>query len=153
MRPEDFSPGNLSLRQRWRREWHCLASMRPEDFSPGNLSLRQRWRREWHCLASMRPEDFSPGNCRYRLSVSAFSEVASMRPEDFSPGNMRTPLRAHLAVDRRFNEAGGFLPRKRDPVGARGDDVAELASMRPEDFSPGNAGKIELELEENELLQ
>ena len=59
-----------------------------------------------------------------------------MRPEDFSPGNSARRCRPLGAT--RFNEAGGFLPRKRDQAhDARG--VAEGASMRPEDFSPGNA--------------
>ena len=38
-----------------------------------------------------------------------------------------------------FNEAGGFLPRK-PAVSAKRDHVGIDASMRPEDFSPGNGG-------------
>ena len=35
-----------------------------------------------------------------------------MRPEDFSPGNLPGDLEVCAAAIR-FNEAGGFLPRKR----------------------------------------
>ena len=38
-----------------------------------------------------------------------------------------------------FNEAGGFLPRKRGGrAGRYGPERRPPASMRPEDFSPGN---------------
>ena len=37
---------------------------------------------------------------------------ASMRPGDFSPGNARRMARASIYASWRFNEAGGFLPRK-----------------------------------------
>ena len=61
-----------------------------------------------------------------------------MRPEDFSPGNPAASVPRAPAPAPRFNEAGGFLPRKHRP---RPDVVQGLsiASMRPEDFSPGNA--------------
>ena len=36
-----------------------------------------------------------------------------------------------------FNEAGGFLPRKRR-IGLEAILAIPIASMRPEDFSPGN---------------
>ena len=61
-----------------------------------------------------------------------------MRPEDFSPGNVGVAARERPRdLVRGFNEAGGFLPRKRrQPGEAKGS--AGVASMRPEDFSPGN---------------
>ena len=59
-----------------------------------------------------------------------------MRPEDFSPGNARSrPSRRDQS--RSFNEAGGFLPRKRT-LRRSGRQRQARASMRPEDFSPGN---------------
>ena len=36
-----------------------------------------------------------------------------MRPEDFSPGNTDKPVNVS-AIRPSFNEAGGFLPRKRE---------------------------------------
>ena len=59
-----------------------------------------------------------------------------MRPGDFSPGNKTAARPPHRAAAS-FNEAGGFLPRKRGLVRARRPRL-ELASMRPGDFSPGN---------------
>ena len=63
---------------------------------------------------------------------------ASMRPEDFSPGNpVRIASSSASPITIRFNEAGGFLPRKPEMIAAL--RTALGASMRPEDFSPGNA--------------
>ena len=39
--------------------------------------------------------------------------AASMRPGDFSPGNVALMIEPGPAGTSRFNEAGGFLPRKR----------------------------------------
>ena len=62
-----------------------------------------------------------------------------MRPGDFSPGNLPAGSRSPTPVPRRFNEAGGFLPRK--PVSPCPIPPGRmLASMRPGDFSPGNGG-------------
>ena len=61
--------------------------------------------------ASMRPEDFSPGNLDAGGYQTLDVERASMRPEDFSPGNP-APRPAPARSASRFNEAGGFLPRK-----------------------------------------
>ena len=110
MRPEDFSPGNAWCLYLWAidRMW---ASMRPEDFSPGNPLTRGPITSR-HNEASMRPEDFSPGNPEPGRMIRPMSKKASMRPEEFSPGNHErrtTPLPGGLC----FNEAGGFLPRKR----------------------------------------
>ena len=59
-----------------------------------------------------------------------------MRPGDFSPGNSAA---AHLVGQRyRFNEAGGFLPRKHGQRCLERLRQAREASMRPGDFSPGN---------------
>ena len=58
-----------------------------------------------------------------------------MRPGDFSPGN-RTGQATVLSTEVRFNEAGGFLPRKRYRPAMFGRN--RIASMRPGDFSPGN---------------
>ena len=88
---------------------------------------------------------------------------ASMRPEDFSPGNSSPNTANRPDRHRRFNEAGGFLPRKLPeesswyqvtassgfneaggflPRKHLADDprhgAQNVASMRPEDFSPGN---------------
>ena len=60
-----------------------------------------------------------------------------MRPGDFSPGNTAAMARRPARASTRFNEAGGFLPRKRVPHARRGH-VRAHASMRPGDFSPGN---------------
>ena len=61
-----------------------------------------------------------------------------MRPGDFSPGN--STKRRSCPIWRRccFNEAGGFLPRKRRRMQVVG--IVLGASMRPGDFSPGNRG-------------
>ena len=86
--------------------------MRPEDFSPGN-SAAEAAMIDQDQMASMRPEDFSPGNPHGgpggRLQAHAIR--ASMRPEDFSPGNSWRG-RSGGRRGSRFNEAGGFLPRK-----------------------------------------
>ena len=84
----------------------------------------------------MRPEDFSPGNrCAWICTEAA--PRASMRPEDFSPGNRMVRDFDTMLWSTRFNEAGGFLPRKH---GSRTSPswLQLVASMRPEDFSPGN---------------
>ena len=61
-----------------------------------------------------------------------------MRPEDFSPGNVTFTATTVTISGTRFNEAGGFLPRK--PGAYRmGWCYRSQASMRPEDFSPGNS--------------
>ena len=59
--------------------------MRPEDFSPGNMS--DSGSDIGSHVASMRPEDFSPGNAVPIRAVALALFGASMRPEDFSPGN------------------------------------------------------------------
>ena len=85
----------------------------------------------------MRPEDFSPGNPAVPLSGHR-PAIASMRPEDFSPGNIASWIERR-ADPHRFNEAGGFLPRK--PWATVVEQYSsKQASMRPEDFSPGNPG-------------
>ena len=63
----------------------------------------------------MRPEDFSPGNPQHRGPDARLGclHVASMRPEDFSPGNTTAPGSSRPRPTSCFNEAGGFLPRKR----------------------------------------
>ena len=165
MRPGDFSPGNHHNAdgRLLRRE---PASMRPGDFSPGNRSVhgptlatacRPRFneaggflprkpaalghlrRAAGEIAASMRPGDFSPGNERRHRSSPRRLEHASMRPGDFSPGNrsVHGPTLA-TACRPRFNEAGGFLPRKPRPR-AESQCQLRMASMRPGDFSPGNA--------------
>ena len=87
----------------------------------------------------MRPGDFSPGNRHRgagagRPAAGGFNEAGGFLPRKHGAhrrGRFRTAG---------FNEAGGFLPRK--PVGD-GDHVGRrrrcAASMRPGDFSPGNA--------------
>ena len=62
----------------------------------------------------MRPEDFSPGNDDSKWDMVAAATYASMRPEDFSPGNASRRW-SRRGRSSRFNEAGGFLPRKHDP--------------------------------------
>ena len=59
----------------------------------------------------MRPGDFSPGNLRRRRG-RRLAGRASMRPGDFSPGNLPAS-RGYYVANCGFNEAGGFLPRKR----------------------------------------
>ena len=61
-----------------------------------------------------------------------------MRPGDFSPGNSASCGAAGMAAQPCFNEAGGFLPRKRALAAAALADQRQ-ASMRPGDFSPGNS--------------
>ena len=87
-----------------------------------------------------------------------------MRPGDFSPGNPSADQAARTVPHPRFNEAGGFLPRKladQAPSGGVGGQSSCFneaggflprkltcgscartrfyrASMRPGDFSPGN---------------
>ena len=85
--------------------------MRPEDFSPGNM-YADSLVLIISPSASMRPEDFSPGNLDAGGYQTLDVERASMRPEDFSPGNP-APRPAPARSASRFNEAGGFLPRKR----------------------------------------
>ena len=61
----------------------------------------------------MRPGDFSPGNAVVRERLDgAVGQIASMRPGDFSPGNSSTAIAPSESRSGRFNEAGGFLPRK-----------------------------------------
>ena len=60
----------------------------------------------------MRPGDFSPGNQVWELD-STVLDHASMRPGDFSPGNMPSWSGGMVMLGCGFNEAGGFLPRKR----------------------------------------
>ena len=60
-----------------------------------------------------------------------------MRPGDFSPGNGSAVAPTSARAWRCFNEAGGFLPRKRPAAGRRARCPGR-ASMRPGDFSPGN---------------
>ena len=108
----------------------------------------------------MRPGDFSPGNQGLPEQVTAGAGDASMRPGDFSPGNLRHQRRHMTDREKRFNEAGGFLPRKRLGTGRRRSrergfneaggflprkltpasdcTLTLIASMRPGDFSPGN---------------
>ena len=86
----------------------------------------------------MRPGDFSPGNPSERDGSSHRCGFASMRPGDFSPGNPPIPGRRRSRQSAlRFNEAGGFLPRKHGERGLRVTGET-AASMRPGDFSPGN---------------
>ena len=84
----------------------------------------------------MRPEDFSPGNgARDHTAVEripGFNEAGG-----FLPRKLERTLARRDGRRERFNEAGGFLPRKPEVVeGAVGG--VHAASMRPEDFSPGN---------------
>ena len=87
----------------------------------------------------MRPEDFSPGNVKSTRQVrlathSGFNEAGGFLPRK------RRHRRTVAFRSYRFNEAGGFLPRKQLADGAvTGAKLA--ASMRPEDFSPGNAAE------------
>ena len=73
----------------------------------------------------MRPEDFSPGNLERRRHERRGTQ-ASMRPEDFSPGNADVCQRVQSAALHSFNEAGGFLPRKRLDTAARARATSEL---------------------------
>ena len=97
----------------------------------------------------MRPEDFSPGNRRpshrARVRSRCFNEAGGFLPRKRARAARRTAAGVH-----RFNEAGGFLPRKHDLRLEHHRRLADPASMRPEDFSPGNeevmvenAGKLE----------
>ena len=137
MRPGDFSPGNdgsETLLDRLAAEIDLTpASMRPGDFSPGNL--RRRFHPGRSHQASMRPGDFSPGNPRRRV-ISDARTRASMRPGDFSPGNAKQ--KDNQTRPSRFNEAGGFLPRKHASTVVFVPASHRFASMRPGDFSPGN---------------
>ena len=163
MRPGDFSPGNAEPGRRSEIDPYrfneaggflprkrvegaagetrrSVASMRPGDFSPGNAGLAADLMRRLPA-ASMRPGDFSPGNApRGSTSMpptgSRFNEAGG-----FLPRKLRSPG-ATAAPDVCFNEAGGFLPRKRiaDPSWTR--MPAGHASMRPGDFSPGNLRRI-----------
>ena len=47
------------------------------------------------------------------VGVAPGHALASMRPGDFSPGNPRHGRVRSTAYRKCFNEAGGFLPRKR----------------------------------------
>ena len=85
----------------------------------------------------MRPGDFSPGNavCGRRCDprmTDCFNEAGGFLPRKRAAS--RGPASAGR---RRFNEAGGFLPRKLPPGGNSFPENHE-ASMRPGDFSPGN---------------
>ena len=85
--------------------------MRPGDFSPGNQEHESHGRNHAD-EASMRPGDFSPGNgCSPARGLQEI-RGASMRPGDFSPGNSSPLLELMSSLVNRFNEAGGFLPRK-----------------------------------------
>ena len=134
MRPGDFSPGNAAHSRRLRMVYrrfneaggflprkHALlhavsgasgvASMRPGDFSPGNTQEGENETNKT-VSASMRPGDFSPGNSAGGGDEThAAGGGASMRPGDFSPGNF-VSHREGGSLRIRFNEAGGFLPRK-----------------------------------------
>ena len=68
----------------------------------------------------MRPEDFSPGNHGNAKRWRYVRREASMRPEDFSPGNRPARPRSRGRGGARFNEAGGFLPRKPASAPAKG---------------------------------
>ena len=86
----------------------------------------------------MRPEDFSPGNPppprRSRRRSCRFNEAGGFLPRKQYRRHGRPPFPRS-----RFNEAGGFLPRKREYKPEHKDKYPQ-ASMRPEDFSPGNVG-------------
>ena len=85
----------------------------------------------------MRPEDFSPGNwgavlpCQIRHG-HGFNEAGG-----FLPRKRSALSEDFFGTARGFNEAGGFLPRKRLPI-VSVQPQESMASMRPEDFSPGN---------------
>ena len=109
--------------------------MRPGDFSPGNHPRLARDRPGDR--ASMRPGDFSPGNrsrwCRPGSARwSRFNEAGGFLPRKPCIGS-----KAYGAAGTSFNEAGGFLPRKRVPRSPPAN-LRHRASMRPGDFSPGN---------------
>ena len=60
------------------------------------------------------------------LAMRTHSVRASMRPGDFSPGNTcRSRSTRGETWRTRFNEAGGFLPRKR-PSASIAEDAYEL---------------------------
>ena len=156
MRPEDFSPGNLYANP------DTLASQGRFNEAGGFLPRKLPAPQTQHALhdpASMRPEDFSPGNlCAYAVGVVGerrFNEAGGFLPRKhgaipgrrcgspsfneaggFLPRKHKT-LENSLHWWNGFNEAGGFLPRKHRPVDGQGSDSSP-ASMRPEDFSPGN---------------
>ena len=67
----------------------------------------------------MRPGDFSPGNRHVAGHGLVLVCDASMRPGDFSPGNM-SGAGGWRRCTARFNEAGGFLPRKPTAAGRGG---------------------------------
>ena len=111
--------------------------MRPEDFSPGNFVAarrRRRRRRRFNEAGGFLPRKHDqPG------PGAALRAVASMRPEDFSPGNARKRWCWRGGAPPCFNEAGGFLPRKQTRIAIPHLALGLYASMRPEDFSPGNS--------------
>ena len=85
--------------------------MRPGDFSPGNRHVAGHGL-VLVCDASMRPGDFSPGNMSgaggWRRCTARFNEAGGFLPR--KPPRPSTPPSPTRRG--RFNEAGGFLPRK-----------------------------------------
>ena len=86
----------------------------------------------------MRPGDFSPGNPRHgRVRSTAyrkcFNEAGGFLPRKRGRGHVTPPPPSSC-----FNEAGGFLPRKPTTIMIWVDVPSDSASMRPGDFSPGN---------------
>ena len=57
-----------------------------------------------------------------------------------------------MSIVEGFNEAGGFLPRKQKPLEVLPAAKAP-ASMRPEDFSPGNMAELENKTSTGNMLQ
>ena len=85
----------------------------------------------------MRPGDFSPGNRLVAVTIGGLDERFN-EAGGFLPRKLTDPIRDGARRHRGFNEAGGFLPRKH---GSTTFNIPDLrgASMRPGDFSPGNA--------------
>ena len=83
----------------------------------------------------MRPGDFSPGNVDLEFArldhALGFNEAGGFLPRKRSIRSV-----PDSGLQRSFNEAGGFLPRKHGLMGSYYTTTG--ASMRPGDFSPGN---------------
>ena len=111
MRPGDSSPGNAQM-QKDTESLAALASMRPGDSSPGNVCEVSP---DPACSCFNEAGGFLPRKLAVAevVGVAPGHALASMRPGDFSPGNPRHGRVRSTAYRKCFNEAGGFLPRKR----------------------------------------
>ena len=112
MRPGDFSPGNFHVSQHIAytnlEGFNEAGGFLPRKRGGGNWSSRSRTRWSFNEAGGFLPRKHGPS------PPPPPDPTASMRPGDFSPGNpQRRALRAQRRYhERRFNEAGGFLPRK-----------------------------------------